>query len=292
MPTLQDEVRSLVDREGVIARARHPELAGAIGRLVRSGELLALMPGVYAPPATAQEWRIRLLALATRQPDAVVTGRTAGQLSYWPKLSGDEVSYALPQKCLRQPGFLGSRRRVPPELVMHRGRLRLTVPALTALDLCAEVGGESIDRALLTRTATLAGLHHALELSGGRRGNQDRRALLLDSRDEPWSEAERLAHRLLRDAGILGWKSNRPVTIDKALYYLDVAFPRRRVVIEIDGRLHETDEDLFENDRWRQNALVLDGWLVLRFTWRMLNERPDAVLDAVRRILAIADAQF
>ena len=292
MLTLQDEVRSVVDREGVIARAGHPELAGAIGRLLRSGELVAVMPGVYAARAAAEDRRIRLLALATRQPDVVLVGRTAAQLSYWRLLAGDQVTYALPHKCVRQPGIVGSRRRVPPELVMNRGPLRLTVPALTALDLCAEVGGESIDRALLTRTATLAGMHHALELSGGRRRNQDRRALLLDSRDEPWSEAERLAHRLLRGARISGWKSNWPVMINGSLYYLDVAFPRRRVVIEIDGRLHETEEDLFESDRWRQNALVLDGWLVLRFTWRMLNERPDAVLDAVRRILEMADARF
>ena len=292
MHTLQDEVRSIVGREGVIARADHPELGGATARLLRSGELVAVMPGVYAARETAQDRRIRMLALVTRQPDAILTGPTAAQLSYWRKLPGDEVSYALPQKCVHQPGYAGIRRRVPPELVMNRGRLRLTVPALTALDLCSEVGGESIDRALLTRTATLSGLHHAFELSGGRRGNQDRRALLLDSRDEPWSEAERLAHRMLRGAQISGWKSNWPVTLEGSLYYLDVAFPGRHVVIEIDGRLHETDEDLFESDRWRQNALVLDGWLVLRFTWRMLNERPDAVLDAVRRVLEMADARF
>jgi very-short-patch-repair endonuclease len=175
---------------------------------------------------------------------------------------------------------------------MHRDRLRLTVPALTAMDLCAETDGDAIDQALRTRTATLAGMHHALELSGGRRGNQDRRALLLDSRDEPWSAAERLCHRLLRGAGISGWKSNWPVTIDGSLYYLDVAFPGRRLVVEIDGRLHETDEDLFESDRWRQNALVLEGWLVLRFTWRMLTEDPTAVLNTIGQAIAITDARF
>ena len=292
MSMLQDEVRSLVGREGVIARADHPELAGAVGRLVRSGELVAVMPGVYSARATAQDRRIRLLALATRQPDAVLVERSAAQLSFWPGLPGDEVSYALRHKCLPQPGFSGSRRAVPPELIMERGSLRLTVPALTALDLCADLGGESIDQALLTRTATLAGMHRALELSSGRRGNRDRRALLLDSRDEPWSEAERLCHRLLRDARISGWKSNWPVTVDGNLYYLDVAFPRLRLVVEIDGRLHERDAEVFENDRWRQNALVLDGWMVLRFTWRMLTEEPSAVLAAIRTALAIRGAEF
>ena len=84
---------------------------------------------------------------------------------------------------ISRPGFRFDRRRVPPELVHERHGLRMTVPALTALDLCAELGGDAIDQALRTRTATLEGLHRALELTGHRRGNQDRRALLLDSRD-------------------------------------------------------------------------------------------------------------
>jgi len=58
------------------------------------------------------------------------------------------------------------------------------------------------------------------------------------------------------------------------------------LAIEIDGRLHEADEDLFESDRWRQNALVAEGWRVLRFTWAMLRDNPEAfvsaVLDAIR----------
>jgi len=36
------------------------------------------------------------------------------------------------------------------------------------------------------------------------------------------------------------------------LFYLDIAFTKQKLAIEIDGRLHETDEELFESDRWRQ----------------------------------------
>jgi very-short-patch-repair endonuclease len=50
--------------------------------------------------------------------------------------------------------------------------------------------------------------------------------------------------------------------------------------------LHETSEDLFESDRWRQNVLVADGWRVLRFTWAMLRDHPEvfvaAVIEALR----------
>jgi very-short-patch-repair endonuclease len=104
---------------------------------------------------------------------------------------------------------------------------------------------------------------------------------LIDSRSEPWSAAERLGHRLLRAAGIKGWESNLPVHTDGQVCYIDIAFRQRRLAIEIDGRLHETDEDQFESDRWRQNALVANGWRVLRFTWAMLRDHPEAFVAAV-----------
>ena len=69
------------------------------------------------------------------------------------------------------------------------------------------------------------------------------------------------------------------------LYYIDIAFTRVRLAIEIDGRLHETDEDLFQSDRWRQNALVAAGWTVLRFTWEMLTDHSEAFIEAVRHAL-------
>ena len=119
-------------------------------------------------------------------------------------------------------------------------------------------------------------------MTAGRRGNTERRRLLLESRDEPWSAAERRFHRLLREGGITGWKANVGVEIDGHRYYLDVAFARARVAIEIDGRLHQLDRNLFESDRVRQNRLVLHGWRVLRFTWAMLIDRPEEVLAVVR----------
>jgi very-short-patch-repair endonuclease len=109
--------------------------------------------------------------------------------------------------------------------------------------------------------------------------------LLVDSRDEPWSAAERLAHRLLRAAKITGWQANLPTMIEDHLYYLDVGFRSQKLVLEIDGRIHQTDRDLFESDRWRQNALVLAGWRVLRFTWRMVEDHPDQFVRQVRRAL-------
>lgn len=290
---LSVEVREVVRREGVVVRRDHPTLTGAIARMVRDGGLVAVLPGVYAPAAAAQTRDVRLAALSRWAPDAVLTGRTAAQLSFWPGLGGDVVECALRSRREPQRGFVFRRRRLPPDLVVSRGTLNLTAPSLTALDLCDELGGDAIDQVLRTGAATLDGLHHALRLTGWRSGNVDRRALLLDSRDEPWSEAERLAHRLLRAAGVDGWTANLPVLLRGERYRLDIGFPALRLVLEIDGRIHQTDRALFESDRARQNALVLEGWTVLRFTWRMLEDQPEEFVQAVREaICSIGDPRW
>lgn len=280
-----DEIQQILDQRGVIARRDHPHLAGSLDRCLRAGQIRAVLPGVYADPSRATTFGTRILALMADVPDAVLIDGAAAKLSFWPDLRVTEVSCAVTTPRVSRPGYRFVKRSIPPEFVAQRQQVRMTHPALTALDLCPTLGGEPIDQALRTRTATLRQMRRALELTRARCGNTTRRMLLLDSRDEPWSEAERLCHRLLRAAGLSGWRANFAVQPEGSVFYIDVAFRSVRLAIEIDGRLHETKRDVFENDRWRQNALVLDGWTVLRFTWRMLTEHPDVVIETIRQAL-------
>jgi very-short-patch-repair endonuclease len=280
-----DEVTLLVRRQGVIDRRRHPELAGRIDWLARSDRLVRLLPSIYTTPEAARDPGIRILAAASWDPDAVITGAAAGRLTFLPRVPLPVVSLASGRRT-RQPGFLIERRSIPAELIMEKAGIRCTSPALTALDLCAAVGGDGIDAVLRSRRATLAQLWEALALTTCRSGNADRRRLLLDSRSLPWSAAERRAHRLLRAAGIDGWIANLRVEPHGQVYFIDIAFPRLRIAVEIDGRNH-ADPDNFEQERLRQNDMVLDGWLVLRFTWTMITETPDAVALAVTKALEL-----
>ena len=50
------------------------------------------------------------------------------------------------------------------------------------------------------------------------------------------------------------------------LFRLDLALPELKIAIEYDGREVHDREDAFVNDRRRQNALVAEGWVVLRFS--------------------------
>jgi very-short-patch-repair endonuclease len=224
------------------------------------------------------------------EPDAILVDEAAAWVSFWPEVRVPRIACTVRHRRRPQLGYEFKRRQIPPELVVSRSGLRITSPALTALDLCATIGGDAIDQALRTRATTLAHLHRAMELTAARVGNRTRRQLLLDSRAEPWSEAERSFHRLLRKAGITGWKANRPVVLDDSTCYVDVIFHEIKLIVEIDGRLFHTAAEVFETDRWRQNQLVLNGWCVLRFTWTMIREQPETVLTTVREAIEMLTA--
>jgi very-short-patch-repair endonuclease len=98
------------------------------------------------------------------------------------------------------------------------------------------------------------------------------------------SEAERVAQRILRRAGLTGWRSNHPVRIGGRRIFIDIAFVVAKVAIEIDGRAYHGD-DRFQSDRTRQNLLAGAGWLPLRFTWEDLTDRPDQVRATVAAAL-------
>jgi very-short-patch-repair endonuclease len=287
---LQHDVQHILASEGVIARRDHPALTGTIDRSIRSGGLCAVLPGVYSSPEQCDSIETRLQALMRWDPDAILVGEAAAWVSFWPEIRMSRIACSLKHHRRPQRGYEFTRRRIPPELVVDRFGVRYTSPALTALDLCATVGGDAIDQALRTRATTLAHLHRAMELTGSRVGNRIRRQLLLDSRAEPWSEAERSFHRLLRDAGITGWRANRPVVLKDLTCYVDVIFRHLKLIIEIDGRLYHTGAEVFETDRWRQNLLVLNGWCVLRFTWTTIEKRPDQVLAMVREAIEMLTA--
>jgi Protein of unknown function (DUF559) len=272
---------------GVIARRDHPELWEGIRWLAGRDELAPILPGIYTAAGAGSDVLTRIAAVRLASRDAVLTGASAARLTYWPEAPTSVVTASLPTARVGAPGISFERRIIPPELIVERRGLRVTAPALTALDMSSLDFSEPLDVALRKRVVTLARLHEALRLTSGRRGNSERRCLVLDSREGPWSYAERLGHRLLWGAGITGWQANMPFNdIQGNLFFLDVGFKRLKLAIEIDGRIHERDRGLFESDRWRQNALVLAGWRVLRFTVQMLEDRPDLVLATIREALA------
>jgi len=289
-----DHIDHLLATEQLILRREHPGLDDALTRACTRGRLARVLPGVYTDPGRAADPVIRMAAVSRWDPDAVIRGRGAASLTYWPKIRlGSTLQVASVTQHRPRPGFEFTRWRVPPEHVVRSGPIRLTSPALTAVELATLEYTDPIDLALHSKQVTLATLQEALRATPQRAGNVARWQVLLDSRAEPWSRAERLAHRLYRSAGIAGWTANRKIVVPEAgTFYLDMAFDGERVAGEIDGRDYHSQPDVFESDRLRQNALLLAGWLVLRFTWQMLTEDPDYVVRTTRQALAAGRARW
>ena len=278
---------------GILRRADHPEIRRRLDGLVYRNVLCSPLPGIICVPGATD-----VLAGAVRAgwlwagPDSVLLGRAAARLSFWPEAEVSVFQFAVPRdhQSDRPPWSL-THRRIPPELIRRHEGVQISSPALTAVDLAAGPdGGDVIDRALRSRQTTIAELRRALSLTPRRAGNPIRRQLLLDSRDSPWSEGERLLHRLLRANHIPGWTTNQWVKLPDLSpgrgAYVDVLFRKQKVAVEVDGYQFHSDRPAFEGDRRRRNELVLAGYLVLNVTWAQLVDDPDWVIACIRRALA------
>lgn len=270
------------DGDGVLSAGGDRALARRLQRLAQRGTLVSVAPGIYLPSGREHDTLLRIAAAARWAPSGILTGAAAARLTFWPEVAVEVVTLVGPVARGEFPGLSLRREQLPSALVMAAPApfetITVTVPALTALDL----GAAGIDRALLRRAASLAEMHRALELTPNRPGNVERRELLRDSRDEPWSAAERLGHAVLRSNGITGWRANLPISCPDALYYVDVAWRRFKLAIEIDGYAYHSDRDQFERDRRKWSDLTAQGWRIVHLTWHQLNEDQDWVVRTVR----------
>jgi very-short-patch-repair endonuclease len=166
--------------------------------------------------------------------------------------------------------------------VIERIGLRVTSAPLTAIEAAVRRGGGPtlVDRAL-QRHVELPTLWAAHLRNKGRHGSPRARRVLQAAAGDARSEAERLFKGLLVDAGIAGWRANRMV----AGYEVDYLFDDAAIIVEIDGLAFHSDAEAFERDRVKQNALVIAGYTVFRFTWIDLTEYPDRAVALVKRAI-------
>lgn len=263
-PELLDELRTA---PYLIVTRHRPRLQRLAHRAMVRGELVTILPGTFAAPDVDDLTQCRATALSLVHPDAVVSGRAAARLTWWPALEAPVLDATYPTALAPAPGFRWTRGRVPAELVVVVNGIRLTDPALTVLDLLPEMGGRVIDEALRLGAVTLDRLWEAFALTPQRPGNQLRRDLLVDSRDEPWSEAERTLHRAYRGSA-LPWRHATNYRVDllgEGFALLDLALPELRLGFEVDGEEAHRSRAGFRRDRRRDPELVEQGWLIVRF---------------------------
>jgi very-short-patch-repair endonuclease len=256
-----------------------------------NGQWQTVVGNVLAVRGTRIDSTVRDTAAVLALPRAILTGPSAAR-----RLGivvADQRTYvwlpAVPRRC--PPGvrpLLGALTRS--ELSFADG-LWVTGHCRAVFD-CLRVLPDDpamalLDRALQQRLTTVPELAAQVRRFAGRRGAPRLARLLQAAAAGTRSAAERHAVTLLRKARIHGWRANEPIHDANGLIGVgDVVFHAVRLVIEVDGWAYHSDRESFERDRERQNRLVAAGWIVLRFTWRDVTERPGYVVSTVREMLA------
>jgi very-short-patch-repair endonuclease len=271
--------------DGVItlAQARRAGLSlKAVHRRVASGHWRRLARGVYfvndRPFTDAARVRATVWGYGNR---ATASGLTAAWWHDLTKFAPDIVEVTVPRNShgRRRDGCRVRRRDLGASDVVELRGVRVTTLALTVVEAAIQRrGGVTLMDSALQRHVDLRELWRAHLRNKGRHGSPRARRLLQAAADGAHSEAERLLVKLLRAAGIPGWKANYPA----GPYKIDVAFPELKIALETDGWAFHSDPEAFRRDRQRQNYLILQGWQVLRFTWLDLVEYPERVISAIR----------
>lgn len=289
-------ITALAEGGGIIVGREHPSLTWAVRAARQRGDLVALQCGIYTDRARAHDFAVRVLALLHADPDAILLGSSAEIALGWREPAPDETVVAASRRIQRSPaGYRLTRRRIhADDVIEHHGpdpttahpdrpAVRSTSPALTAVDLARERGPDPLDEAL-RRGIALADLHAALARHPGR-GSQAVRRLLRDSRDEPWSAAEREGHRALREAAVRGWVANLTVERSRGrVAHLDVGLASLHLGFEIDGYAHHSSRSAFHADRERDTDLARRGWEIHRVSASWVLAEPRAFAEFVAQM--------
>lgn len=141
------------------------------------------------------------------------------------------------------------------------------------------------DSALRRRSVKLRELQALAGRTRGRGAGRLGRAISLVN---PLSESflESACRILLTEAGLAPPQLQYEVRRRGLLIArVDLAWPERRLAVELDGFAFHADREQYRNDRRRLNALELAGWRVLRFSWEDVVANPSYVVATVTAAL-------
>lgn len=291
-------------QHGVFSTAQAME-AGAnsslISRRVRAGRWLRTAPGVYVVAGSPDSWA-RSVSVAVHRISglAAASHRTAAHLHglYGRPRRIEVVTRATG---LRDMPFLVHQclDLTRAEVVVVDG-IAATDLARTIIDIGVPAGIDVAQRVLdgalrknLTTLEQVAGRVHRYGRRG-RRGIGPARALVAERLG--WdavteSVLEDAFLRLSRRAGLPEPTSQRRVILRDGRRVVRLDFDFGGVVaIELDSEKYHTDPVAFQEDRRRQNAMVNQGMVVLRFTWWDVMAAPDYVVATISTALRRATA--
>ncbi len=271
-----------------------------IGYRVRQGRAERLGVNVYRFAGSAQTPDQRALSAAWRAGGATSHRTGIDLLALMdrsrrrPHVTVDRTSgHELPDVVIHRSSDL-----IPSDLTLVRN-IPVTTAGRTLVDVGLIVTELDLEKILhravhrgLTTIEELRWIYHRISRQG-RDGAGPIGELLAeydDSMPAAESDLEVVILQVLRQHGVPAPVRQHVVELERATFRLDLAYPAHRVFLEGDGFGVHGGRGAFEDDRWRQNLLVVQGWWPLRVTWRQAHQRPaefaafvQAKLDDVER---------
>lgn len=292
----------LADRQhGVVSRRQLIDRGVAestIGSRAGSGYLHAIFPGVYAVGRRHVSWFGMWLAatMVTGEGAAIGFRSAATMWGFMEHRRTVEVLRIQRSAGHRsQVGIEGDHRRIstharrtgllPETQVAFLHGIRVTTVERTLLDLAGSLPRGSFERAFIEadRLGLLRDdrLRSLIPQSHGRRGGATYRSQV--ERRVPDIGGFRSVFEVLFRDLIRAHRLPEP-EINQVVcgFEVDFVWRRSRVVVELDGRAFHRGRELWERDLDRSNRLRADGWRLYRFTWRMVKDSPESVVEMLR----------
>lgn len=296
------DVATVVGRSGWITG---PELLDqvsrrTVGTWVASGQLIRLQPGVFALPAAAGDWRIRVAAVLQHR-EAVASHSTA--LALWELVSHPpgpvQVTVGGSQSARgsagvlvhRAPDAYGERRRVDGLPVSAVERAVVDTwgqPGLLRRPDVRAAAIAAVRRRLCSAQDLARELAKRPRLPG--RGELARLVRLLAEGCQSELEIWGCLH-VLRAPGMPAFVQQRRVSVAGQTFVLDAACEELLLAVEMDGAAWHGSRAQREADIRRDSLLATIGWQTLRFSFARMTRSADscrrdirAVTDARRRL--------
>ncbi|MFI9509900.1 DUF559 domain-containing protein [Nocardia sp. NPDC052566] len=254
--------------------------ATTIDRRCRQGRYSRLLPRTYclgAPNGLA-----RCAAIVAWIPAAVLSHRTAAWLRNM--LPEPDIFEATVPKSIHRdtPKWLTLYRRdLPATAIDEAWGLPTLSPAYTLLDCVAVMPQDAADRLVDEHLGRTVAADDVLDLCrSGKNGSPALRRQLREAALHSASEPERLFARALARRN-LSMLANHWV----GPYICDFVHEQSRTIVEIDGREFHSAPETFRHDRRRQNWLLRNDWLVLRYAAYDVYNALDACVSEVQTVI-------
>jgi predicted transcriptional regulator of viral defense system len=230
-------------------------------------------------------------------PSAALSHRSAAALHEIRRTDRANVDVTIPQRSPRKHAGIDVHRSTtltPDDVTLTNG-IPCTTVARTILDLAQVINTRPLERAL--DQAEILGRLDVYALLDQIERNRARPAAnrlrgVLDQHyvgsTPTWSELEEALLAACRRAALPIPEVNAlidPGDDDPTAIRVDFVWREQRVIVETDGHSTHHTRRAFEQDRLRDQRLIVAGWTVIRITWRQLTQRPNEVTDRIAQLL-------